>query len=190
MTLPELPMSIRSFSTAVLLMASMGSSLAAQTIPPQTLAGGTRIRVSLKASPDLLQFGIVDTLKNGWLTWRPVGDSSLTVPLNAISTLEVSHGRHSHAGRGALIGGSTLGLTCFGVFGMMASAPEGDFMRLGGGWRDALLLTAAGTAVGVGVGALIGSLSDSERWENMPTSSIRVAPVSLNRIGFGVSLQF
>jgi hypothetical protein len=163
--------------------------LASQTTPPLTLARGTRIRVSLKASPDFLQFGIVDTLKNGWLSWRPVGDSSLTVPLNAISTLEVSHGRHSHAGRGALIGGSTLGLLSLATFGMMASAPNGDLMRLEGGWGDALALTAAGTAVGVGVGALIGSLSDSERWQDVPISSIRVAPVSLNRLGVGVSLR-
>jgi hypothetical protein len=184
---------IRSHTLAALFItfvAATVSPLAAQTTPPLMLARGTRIRVSLKASPDFLQFGIVDTLKDGWLSWRPVGDSSHTVPLNAISTLEVSHGRHSHAGRGALIGGSTLGLACLGVFGAMASAAEGDFMRLEGGWRDALLLSAAGTAVGAGAGALIGSLSDSERWQDVPISSIRVAPVSLGRVGFGVSLRF
>lgn len=171
-------------------VAMLSGPLAAQTMPSQTIPRGTRIRVSLKASPGRVLFGSVDRLKNDRLSWRPDGDTIITLALNAISTLEISNGRHSRAGKGALIGGVSLGILSLTTFGMMAAAPEGDWMRLEGGWRDALLLSAAGTAAGAGAGAIIGSMFHSEDWQEVPLGGVRVAPVSLGRFGVTVSLRF
>jgi hypothetical protein len=164
--------------------------IAAQTMTPQTIPSGTRIRVRLNASPGRLLFGSVDTLANDRLSWRPDGVTSTALPLSAINTLEISKGRHSRTAKGALIGGASLGILSLTTFGMMAAAPEGDWMRLEGGWRDALLLSAAGTAAGAGVGAVIGSMFHSEDWQEVPLGGARVGPVSLGRFGVTVSLPF
>ena len=178
------------FVTCLAGSVAMSAPLAAQTMPSQTIPRGTRIRVSLKASPEKLLVGTADTLRNDWLRWRPADDSSVTLPLSAINTLEISQGRHSNSGKGAKTGGVILGGLSLATFGFLASLPEDDFFRLEGGWRDALLLTAGGTAAGAAVGALIGSMSSSEHWQNVPLGSVQVAPVSLVRFGVGVSLRF
>jgi hypothetical protein len=182
-------MSIRSFSTAVLLMASVSSSLAAQTIPSQTLARGTRIRVRLNASPTKELVGTVIMWRNDSLAWLPQGVSG--VPLGAISTLEVSQGRHSHAGKGALTGGAIVGFLSF----VAAASNTGGTNRLDDftgklTGAQVVWLTAGGTVVGAGVGALIGLMSHSENWVGVPLESVRVEPVSLGRVGFRVSVRF
>jgi hypothetical protein len=171
-------------------VAMPGAPLAAQTMPSQAIPRGARIRISLKASPEKLLVGTADTLKNDGLSWRPAVGSSVTLPLSVINTLEMSRGRHSNAGKGAETGGVILGMLSLATFGFMASLPKDDFFRLEGGWRDALLLTAGGTAAGAGVGALIGSMSSSEHWQNVPLGSVQVVPISLGRFGVAVSLRF
>ena len=171
-------------------VAMLSGPLAAQTMPSQTIPRGTRVRVSLKASPENRLVGIADTMKSDGLSWRPMaGDSSVTLSLSAINTLELSNGRHSHAGKGAVIGGATIGTIGFMLFAAMAEAPRSDLMRLEGGWHDALLLTAGATAAGALGGAIIGSMFSSEHWQEIPLGGVRVAPISLGRFGVTVSLR-
>lgn len=167
----------------------LSASVAAQTTPCQTIPRGARIRVSLTTSPEKSVVGIADTLRGDWLRWWPAGLSADSLRLSAIDRLELSQGRRSNTGRGAVIGGATIGTLGLLVFGAMASAPEGDIMRLERGWRDGLLLTGGAAAAGAIAGALVGSMFSSEHWQDIPLGGVRVAPVSLGRFGVGVSLR-
>ena len=76
--------------------------------------------------------GTADTLRNDRLRWRPADDSSVTLLLSAINTLEISQDRHSNAGRGALLGGVTTievasldaSLTCIPYFAWCHRGPN------------------------------------------------------------------
>jgi hypothetical protein len=186
-----MPGLIHSRTLAALFITSVvaTASFAAQTIPPQTLPPGTRIRVRLNASPTKELVGTVIIWRNDSLAWLPQGASG--VPLSAISTLEVSQGRHSHARTGALTGGAIVGFLSF-VAGASNTGGTNRLDDLTGKLTGAQVvwLTAGGTAVGAGIGALIGSMSHSENWVGVPLESVRVEPVSLGRVGFRVSVRF
>ena len=150
----------RAVSLAIALLAGLGHAapLAAQ-------ADGTPIRIRTAARP------------GKWITGRAAGittDSIGIVPdtsadtlryaRNELHRLEVSVGRKSNAGRGALIGGGILGGlgVVLGV-ACVADTDEGDFIGCEG--SDVPLFGLAGAATGAAVGGLIGALSHREKWE-------------------------
>jgi hypothetical protein len=96
------------------------------------------------------------------------GVDTLAFATGAIDRLEVSRGRRSNAGKGALLGlaiGAGAGL----VFGALASAEEcSGFGCTEVGPGEVVAVMALFGATGAGLGALIGAASHSERWEQVP----------------------
>lgn len=162
--------------------ASSAVTLATQEAGP--LATGTRIRVRLNTTPPTTLVGTVDALRNDTLSLRLEAESRV-LPLSSINTLDVSRGRHSNAGKGAVIGGASLGL-----LGLAAGAACGEGIGCPEGAGQVALVAGVSAAFGAGMGALIGWMGSSERWEAVPLTTVRVAPVSLNGVGITLSLSF
>ena len=106
--------------------------------------------------------------------------------------VEVSQGRHSHAGKGAVVGlgvGAATGL----ILGLAASAePCEDLCMYEVGPGEIAGATVMLGAVGAGIGALIGSFSHGERWKRVdlhPSGPPRLTPVA-RAGGLGIALRF
>ena len=98
-----------------------------------------------------------------------------------IGQIEVSRGKRSGAGKGALIGGVALGIPA-AALGLLRAAFGACFMCEGPGPHpepDYLVGDTAGfvlgATIGGTIGAAIGSTSKSERWERV-SLSVAVAP--------------
>jgi hypothetical protein len=105
-----------------------------------------------------------DTLR---LAGRSGGGHAVATP--QIRTLQLSSGRRSNTGRGAMIGGivgATLGLG----LGIAASSENctGFCPAPNIGAREVLAATAILGGVGAGIGALIGATSQRDRWVEVP----------------------
>ena len=111
-----------------------------------------------------------------WLdgVWKP----RLDVAYAGMTSLELSRGRHSNAGKGALFGGIT------GAVAVAAAAFSGGGAWDGGVWARATIVVGLGT----GVGALIGSLSHKEDWQAVPMDSPRIGPSPVSADGVSVSV--
>jgi len=159
------------------------------------LTNGARIRVTLNSTPRRALVGTFDALSEDTLHLRVTRESPsrtpvfdiLGIPLTGIEALEVSRGRHSKAGRGALIGlGVGAGL------GVLAGAAGGCDVNAEPTTGDRAACAAVGALglglTGAGLGALIGALSSSDEWVTVPLSSLGPAPVTPP--GTTVSHQF
>jgi hypothetical protein len=107
------------------------------------------------------------------------------VALSRVSTIEISSGTKSNAGKGALIGGligAALGgaaatAACGGmVLGQEGSCSGGEVV---GG------VVVGGLIVGA-VGATIGALIRSEGWQVIPLSGLRVQPSPVTGDGLAI----
>jgi hypothetical protein len=92
---------------------------------------------------------------------------------SSIEQIEVSHGRRGHAGTGAVIGASVVGIP----LGILVGLNGGPLLE---GSRPASLRAfwdglSGGAILGAAIGAVIGSASKTERWERVPLS-VAVAP--------------
>lgn len=140
-------MPIRSLCTAVLFVTLIaGSSLSGQLGP------GVRLRVTLKTAPSERLIGTLDSVARHTIHLRVEDEHQgavLRLPLAAIGTVEVSRGRHSHAVRGAVGGGTILGGVCL-VVGLKFQREQAtlNFTR-----HDVALLTIVGAASGAYIGA-------------------------------------
>jgi hypothetical protein len=184
-------MRTRSLSAAVVwvaLTATTGSSLYAQIDP------GARIRVRMATSPSRLLVGTVDSIWDNSLSLRVEDPSKVViVPLDAISTLELSNGRHSLGRKGATVGGVVGLLTGLGV-GIATYEtcdPNGfsDLCEVGNITRP-LLYAVFGAAAGIGAGGLVGARFHADTWAPVSVPRLEMAPVSLNRLGLTVSFRF
>ena len=134
---------------------------------PGDLPTGSRVRVSVSATATQVRIGRLlsvsaDTLRLATTT------GEAPIPFRSITNLELSRGRHGHAGRGGLIGlavGLGAGLTA----GLIAHR-ESQFIEVN--TAGVGLITAIGGGVGAALGALIGSAFKSERWEDVPLTTI------------------
>ena len=110
-------------------------------------------------------------------------------PINSITKLEVSRGRKSNAVKGALLGGIPTGLIIGGLVAALCASPDI-------GCSNGLGLVAAGFGVGfVGgafIGGVIGALSTTDRWEEVPLDQLRVSfvPQRDGRFRLGLSVGF
>jgi hypothetical protein len=149
--------------TAVIAAALLSSLIPSSRIAAQ--ADGTPIRVQTLVK------------KGKWITGRATGvtaDSvgivpdesrdTLRIAKSELHRLDVSVGRKSNAGRGALIGGAGGGgaMLALGVACLVATE-QGDITGCGG--EEVALFTLAGAASGAAVGALIGAFSHHEKWK-------------------------
>ncbi len=112
----------------------------------------------------------------------------MTLTRNQVSKLEVSLGRKSNVGRGALVGagvGLAVGAIAGGIIGASwPDAPEPAWLT------GAAALGAIGLGAGVGTGALIGAISRAERWEELPISRVMSASAGhAGNLGIFVSLN-
>jgi hypothetical protein len=103
---------------------------------------------------------------------RPPG-SELAIPIRSVARIEVSQGRHGHAGRGALIGlgSGMLGGVLAGLIVCSGSNCESSGID-GETGIVSIVLGLGGAIVGTGVGALTGSLIRSERWRTISVQDL------------------
>ena len=153
---------------------------------PTTSFTGARVRLALRDRPDRWLIGTVvgqsgDSLR---LDERD-SHAMLAVPTESLVALQVSRGRHSHAGLGALIG-----LAAGAAFGIIATAADPAIDTDARGYA---LVAGIFGGMGAGAGALVGWAIQSETWEPLSpirTSSRMVPTGAARRPALGLSQQF
>ena len=134
---------------------------------------------------------------------RPSGSTRATVrvPRAAVAGLEVGRGGAGRAVFPAAVLGAVVGWAAgaavAAAVGFKDDPPCGFFTiacaRMTGATKRQLV-TAAGLLLGGGVGLLIGTGIDTERWEpvrpEQNTPRVGVVPLSGGRLGLGASLAF
>jgi len=105
----------------------------------------------------------------------------MDLSLENVTSLEVSQGRRSRAGEGAMIG-SGVGLAT----GLLAGAIVDHAIRSYPEYQDAnnnavVLLGAIGLAGGLGIGAMIGAMSKGESWHRLSLARLRVSALPDSR---------
>ena len=191
----------------VMTVMAMGlcASAAAQA-NPSLLPLGIRVRMSVSSpAPDsvghgsaagstLLRERIIGTLEsatNNKLIVREGKDGPRReVPLASLNLLEVSRGRHSSSGKGALIGmfaGASGGVAAGFVVCNHGNC-DSSMGDLTGIFAGALGL--GGGLFGAGIGAIIGGAISTERWERVSVRDLRVGigPVGGHVLGLRVGL--
>jgi len=158
----------------------------AQGQEPTSAFPGARVRLALRDRPDRWLIGTVvgqsgDSLR---LVERD-SYTMLAVPTERLVALQVSRGRHSHTGLGALIG-----LAAGAAFGIIATAAD---PAIDTDARGYILVAGVFGAMGAGAGALVGLAIKSETWEPpspLHTSSRGIPTDAPRRPALGLSLQF
>lgn len=176
-------------------------------IPPEALAQqvtplvpGTRVRVGVPTTADHRGWristvehltGIVAALRRDTLFVDVGGSTPTPVALSRVSTVEISHGTKSNAGKGALIGG-LVGAALGGI--AISSACSAEILGQqascnGGEVAGGIVVFGLG---GAAAGALIGALIRSEGWQSIPLRDVRVqpSPVTGDGVIFSASLRW
>ncbi len=162
--------------------------------PFQSVAGrqiavaGDRVRVSTRDAAFPI-VGTVVSMASGRLVLAPEdGGASVTLPFGSVRQVDVSRGRSPSWGTtlrygalGALLGAATGALSGPLVMSSDCRMVTGAEDNLG----SCLLNLASGEdraraaimfgAVGFGIGAVIGTLIGSERWDEIPVGPVRIA---------------
>ncbi len=173
----------------VVAVAAAVSLEAASSALAQQPAIGERVRVKALSEGLGRPIEIVGTLEqraSAYLIVRPPGAAPARIAWDDVWRFQVSRGRHSNSGKGAMIGlgiGGALGLA-LGI-----SLTGDDFFDVGAG--DVALISLQMGAMGAGIGALIGMASKSERWETVPPHAwrIQVAPDPGGGVALGVRVR-
>jgi hypothetical protein len=187
--------------TAVALLAGpLPVALPAQTVATQTLHPGTRIRVVLACVVDSFPPGRApspnrrDALEgcgsyeasfarlSGDSMVVVADDREMAIARSDIRRVKVRRGTRGHSAAGAAIGAG-LGVA-LGLVSAATTDCSGDFLE-GLCHAGQIASPFVAGAMGAGVGALIGLVIRSDRWEDVPLR-VAVAP----RLQVGVSLGF
>jgi len=147
------------------------------------LVQGDRIRMTASGSPSHKAECVgrymevrQDTLAaQCWLSGRRTWEE-FNVPLQSIDRLEISQGKKSNVGKGALIG--ALAGAGFGLAVGIGAAAEDD------GWFDygaevIPLAMLGGAFWGTAFGLVIGALTPGEKWAEIPLDAIRTRSPSV-----------
>jgi hypothetical protein len=147
----------------------------------RALAQGDRVRVTMRYDAGTVHpVGSVVRRANDTLFLRlATGGAPLPIPESTIETVEVSGGRHTKAGQGALIG-LAVGSLGGAVLGGISACDDWCTPAQG-----ALALGVIMGGLGAGLGALVGSMDTRERWHPVSWSHERV---TLGLHGNGVAL--
>ena len=177
-------------SFAVLLVATFPILTGCGGNPAPTLAPapGARVRVT---APDVHVRRYDGTIVG--LPTDTIVVDTLRVALASVTRLDMHWGKKSNWDKGLLYGGLGVGAAGLGL-GILWWAECGDS---GGavcpaeGWH-ALALAPIGFVAGGIVGAGVGALIRTDRWEEVPLDRLRVSivPQRGGRLGFGVSIAF
>ncbi|NIM48165.1 MAG: hypothetical protein GTN78_20805 [Gemmatimonadales bacterium] len=174
-------MRTRIYLPAVLLVVPFATAVAQQQPPP--LEPGQRVRVTVPTR-DMNKH--VETFR------RLRGDTlvleSMRCPLSDVTRLEVHRGEKSKAGKGALFGG-LVGAGLGVVASVVWAAHDCEFIDNVGCEGEEVAVMAGGTAIlgaaGALLGAGVGALIQTDRWEEVPLDRLRVSLVP-QRDGFGI----
>ena len=130
-----------------------------------SLSGDVRLRAPSIAKPRI--FGTVDRATPDTLVLRsvtPAGDDTvLAIPVSAITRLQVSTGTHRNAGKGLLIGLLSGGLGG-AALGALSCGGQSDW----GPGACAAVLGILGAGGGAVVGLIIGAVSRTDTWTDVP----------------------
>lgn len=176
-------MNVRRFTLAILVIGlAVPTELAAQV--QAAVARGDRVRVTATELSSRRLVGTFHEISDTSCVLMTQDGSPLQVPLDDVSVFEVSRGRKSKAGAGALVG-ALVGLGAGAAVGGVAQQ-ESQFIEVSDGMVAGIAVGTA--AVGAGLGAVIGSLIKTERWERIALDQLRVEPSSIAADGVSVSL--
>jgi hypothetical protein len=141
------------WSPGATLLAQAGGALTVAE-EPGTLAVGSRVRVtSPEVGPQPL-VGLIVALPPGAVVVSGEGGAQSRVTLGSASSLEVSAGRKSRAGRGAMIGAAVGAMT-----GILINV--GDYNT---DEPNTLAVSAVGAVSGAALGALVGLVFRTDDW--------------------------
>ena len=152
---------------------------------PWAVGQGQRVRVTTDSGAWI---GMLVQQDSTSLTLHGPGlsdSSAVTLPRDRIRRLEISAGRQSNAGKGALIGlgiGAATGL----ALGIGCASSDSLFQCTGGEVVQATLIFGF---IGGGVGGLVGMASSSERWKLIGADAVHVS-LAPHGLGLTVSLTF
>lgn len=151
---------------------------------------GTRIRVEAPTVSNDRATGSLESIDATALHLTLEDGGSLSVPRDALRSIDVSAGRRSHWVRGAGIG-ALAGLVLSSTMAIIgASEGDAELTSLDNAMYGAfILVTTAGGAV---VGGITGALIRTERWEPVSPAGVQwgVGPTLDGGIGFAVALRF
>ncbi len=161
----------------------------------QTISPGDTIRVTYF---DIVNARITGELQNisGDSLYLTQKDSSRSFALSSVRRVDVSIGRRNWGGRGAAIGAGTGGLL-LGVFAMASDkncSPDDtwciDLFDRSDLFAGGFIMGAVGGAL---TGFIIGSLTETHRWEKVPLE-VGFEPISLRLIqrqrNYGFTLRW
>jgi hypothetical protein len=168
------------------------AALSAQEQPP--VEAGSRIRVTAPTvGADELVGMCVEVDATRLRVQAEEQASPLTISLTDVTRLEVSQGRKSNALAGlgiGFLGGAAIGA----VLGSAAGREEGgpETLCTGDKTECAVFGAAVGGVAFGAIGAGIGALAKTERWEEVPLDRLRVSIVPLRdgRFALGLSVRF
>ena len=158
---------------AVLVFASSSDALTQEPLQP-----GQRVRVTVPSHG----------LDNHEETFRSVRADTLVLssgsyPLSDVGRLDVHAGRHSHPWRGAAIGALSLGIA-----GAVAAAITCNTLHESCKKGERAIATVGGAAAGAVLGAGVGLLIKTDKWEEVPLDGLRVSIVPIGS-GFGIGAR-
>ena len=153
------------------------------------LTPGTRVRVTVREPIDGRHtvIGPLRTFDSQMLTLTTEGSANqVSLSRSGITMIEISRGRRSQAGRGLLLG-AVLGLAVVALKDVGCNGPDCNndtsAAFIGGA-------VAGGALVGAGVGALM----RSERWESLPWAAGPArrssVPLPTRPLAVGLSVSF
>ena len=131
--------------------------------PPVEADSGFRVRITVGKPSQHRLVGTLVSADADSLRFTTDTSDVVAVPTASVSRFERSRGRRSNAGRGALIGGLSLGAA--GLIIGIGAATENNTSSFDVGAEDVALGTLILGAAGAGLGALIGAASKGEQWE-------------------------
>ena len=115
---------------------------------------------------------------------------TLSIPMRALTGLDVHRGVKSNAGKGAINGGLITGALGL-AFTIAFIASDCDGWGCGSAGEQVwgmVLIPAIFALPGAGIGALIGASSTHDKWEEMPLDRFRLS-LAPRRDGFSVGLS-
>lgn len=154
---------------------------------------GDKIRVTAPGEFTSKRTGIVTDVTGDSLQFMH-RDSSINVSLASISRLELSTGKKRSAGRGALIGAGSLGLT----LGLIMMSTD-ESCSSDEGWCIDLFSRSDSFKLGLVSGALLGGVSGAiivhfiirDRWEKIELEPVALLSQTNGRISaIGIRLRF
>ncbi len=175
---------MRQITLLVVLAVTPFTSVAAQA--SRLVRPGARVRLS---APDL---GI--TKYNGSLvsvTRDTLTVDTLAVALASVTRLDVHRGRKSNTWKGAAYG-FVAGAIPGAVLSYAGCASDPDpFIEIPPGVCAGLGVVLYG-GIGAGIGAIVGALTRTDRWEEVPLDQLRVSfvPQRDGRFALGLSVAF